>query len=67
LTINIDLKRSLEREIGLQEMKMKLAGEEIGEFERQYEMNSLKFLSRSEEMGILDVLSEVERIISKSI
>ncbi len=42
------IKRSLEREIGLLEMKMRLAEEEIGEFERQYEMDSQKFLSRFE-------------------
>jgi hypothetical protein len=42
------IKRSLEREIGLLEMKMRLAEEEIKEFERRYEMDSQKFLSRFE-------------------
>ena len=42
------IKRSLEREIGLLEMKMRLAEEEINEFERRYEMDSQKFLSRFE-------------------
>lgn len=34
------IKRSLEREIGLLDMKIRLAEEEIREFEQQYEMNS---------------------------
>ena len=42
------IKRSLEREIGLLEMKMRLAEEEIKEFERRYKMDSQKFLSRFE-------------------
>ena len=42
------IKRSLEREIGLLEMKMRLAEEEIKEFEQRYEMDSQKFLSRFE-------------------
>jgi hypothetical protein len=36
------IERSLEREIGLLEIKMSLAEEEIREFE-QYEMDSQKF------------------------
>jgi hypothetical protein len=42
------IKRSLEREIGLLDMKIRLAEEEIREFEQQYEMNSQEFMSRFE-------------------
>jgi len=42
------IKRSLKREIGLLDMKMRLAEEEIREFEQQYEMDSGKFMRRFE-------------------
>ena len=42
------IKRSLEREVGLLEMKMRLAEEEIKEFERLYKMDSQKFMSSFE-------------------
>ena len=42
------IKRSLEREIGLLDMKIRLAEEEIREFEQQYEMDSGKFMRRFE-------------------
>jgi hypothetical protein len=42
------IRRSLEREIGLLEMKKRLAEEEIKEFERRYRIDSADFLSRFE-------------------
>jgi len=47
------IKRSLEREIGLLDMKMRLVEDEIREFEERYEIDSHKFLSKFEkgEMG----------------
>ena len=42
------IKRSLEREISLLDMKMRLAENEIREFEERYGMDSHKFLSKFE-------------------
>ena len=42
------IRRSLERELGLLEMKKRLAKEEIKELERQYEMDSTDFLEKFE-------------------
>ena len=42
------IRRSLEREIGLLEMKKRLAEDEIKEFERRYDIDSADFLRRFE-------------------
>jgi hypothetical protein len=47
------IRRSLEREIGLLEMKKRLTDEEIKEFESQYGMDSTEFIKKFE-AGKLD-------------
>lgn len=48
------IRRSLEREIGLLEMKKGFAEEEIKEFERKYDMNSADLLIKFEGEGLGD-------------
>lgn len=42
------IRRSLEREMGLLEMKKRLAEEDIKELERKYKMDSAEFMRRFE-------------------
>ena len=47
------IRRSLERELGLLEMKKRLTQEEIKEFEHQCGMDSTEFIKRQENLAIL--------------
>ena len=42
------IRRSIEREIGLLEMKKRLTDDEIKDFERRYEMDSTEFIKQFE-------------------
>ena len=72
------IRRSLERELGLLEMKKRLTQEEIKEFEHQYGMDSTEFIKRFEAgklgdsqdsfewWGLLRGLGTIEKEIKKA-
>ena len=72
------IRRSLERELGLLEMKKRLTQEEIKEFEHQYGMDSTEFIKRFEAgklsdsqdsfewWGLLKGLGAIEKEIKKA-
>ncbi|VVB64731.1 Uncharacterised protein [uncultured archaeon] len=72
------IRRSLERELGLLEMKKRLTQEQIKEFERQYGMDSTEFIKRFEAgklgdsqdcfewWGLLRGLGAIEKEIKKA-
>ena len=52
------IRRSLERELGLLEMKKRLTQEEIKEFEHQYGMDSTEFIKRFEAGKLIEQFAD---------